>query len=656
MTTDNRNLDDGDIQPTLGFDDPNELQTPPGFDGGRPAADQMEFDFDSIVVEEQESTQPTPSDDDADAADSSASATKDIEEGDTRLDSETGLDFDSPLYGDEDGDTFDWKSVDIHAENGDVPPQDDANTPSDGDDTAETEHSRSSDGAPCMGLITLKPEQSEDTEQAENSSSNDWMDSDWISPIYPPAMLETLKVRGRPYTLRKHKDGSVSVSKLNECFFAGFVTLSLNLQYHNGSWYAYSEASGMWQPLTKAALRVLVNNVFIQFGEKMQIAQIEDHLSLHFIDSVIGYMGPFPGYENIFNHAPWRVINVKNGTITIGNDGRVALHEHSPEFLCRGRIEIDYNPVADYSGFVSEAFGSYVSQPDISVIQRYAGQSVLGRNVSQTFLVISGDAGTGKSQIAKVIERVVGPDNCEGLRTGMLRERFELSRFDGKSLLLAVDECSEALMRRGADVLKALTGGDTLTTEVKCQNEHPKITGDFNVILVSNPDLALNVDDDRVAWTRRMRLVKYVGKEPKKRIDDFAGYLLAKYPEAVLNWMVTGAAAVMQNGGKIDPHPEMVRRVEEIIQVSDAYYAFVKNCVVHTGNSDDVLFCFALYNCFTASSYFVGTASKQVIQTKLKQAMKDVYGIEKPRKDLKGPNGKAKYGYVGYRIDWDEAE
>ena len=36
--------------------------------------------------------------------------------------------------------------------------------------------------------------------------------------------------------------------------------------------------------------------------------------------------------------------------------------------------------------------------------------------------------------------------------------------------------------------------------------------------------------------------------------------------------------------------------------------------------------------------------------------MKDVYGIEKPRKDLKGPNGKAKYGYVGYRIDWDEAE
>lgn len=648
--------DFGGIQPDLVFDDDkNDVRTALDTTSNaqpadEPVAEQPEPDF-------WEPVEGWPYDDaDESTASASASAAEDIEAGELCLDSETGLDLDSPLYGDEDGRTFDWKSVDIHVENDDAPSQDCTDASPDDNNPSDPDHLRSGDGAPCMGLITLKPEYSEHSEQSETSSSNDWMDPGWISPIYPPAMLETLKVRGRPYTLRKHKDGTVTVSKLNECFFAGFVILSLNLQYHNGSWYAYSETSGTWQPLSKAALRVLVNNVFIQFGEKMQIVQIEDHLCLHFIDSVIGYMGPFPGYENIFNHAPWRAINVKNGTVTIGNDGRVSFHEHSPEFLCRGRIEINYNPAADYSGFVSEAFGSYVSQPDISVIQWYAGQCALGRNVSQTFLVISGAAGTGKSQIAKVLELVIGSDNCEGLRTGMLRERFELSRFEGKNLLLAVDECSDALMRRGADVLKALTGDDTITTEVKCQNEHPKLSGKFNVILVSNPDLALSINDDRGAWSRRMLLVKYAGIPPKNIIRDFAKYLLAKYSEGVLNWMVTGAAAVMQNGGKIEPHPEMVRRVEEIIQVSDAPYAFVKNCVVHTGNTDDVLFCFALYNCFTASSYFVGTASKQVIQIKLKQAMKDVYGVEKPRKDLKGPNGKAKYGYVGYRIDWDEAE
>ena len=85
---------------------------------------------------------------------------------------------------------------------------------------------------------------------------------------------------------------------------------------------------------------------------------------------------------------------------------------------------------------------------------------------------------------------MIGPASCEGLRTGMLERRFELSRFDGKSLLYASDECSDALLRKGAHVLKSLTGGDTLTTEVKCKNEHPVIHGNFSVIIVSNPDLA----------------------------------------------------------------------------------------------------------------------------------------------------------------------
>lgn len=589
---------------------------------------------------------------------------------------EPDLDMSSPLYGNKDENVDDWKSVDVRIDIDSVlaeaqdrmqsddggkgaPPQDNPNASSDDKDAGterSPEHSRSNAEFMPAAQNTRYSEQSERSEQSETPSFNDWKDSRWISPIYPSGMRETLMVRGCPYSTRKHKDGTETISKLNECFFAGFVILNQNLHYHNGSWYGYSESTGTWQPLNKVTLRILVNNVFIQFGEKMQIAQIEDYLSLHFVDSVIGYMGPFPGYENIFDHAPWRVINVKNGTITISKDGSIAFHEHAPEFLCRSMIDINYDPAADYSSFVSEAFGSYVSQPDAFVVQQYAGQCILKRNVSQTFLVISGASGTGKSQIAKVIERVVGSDSCEGLRTGMLRERFELSRFDGKSLLLAVDECSEALMRKGADMLKALTGGDTLTTEVKGQNEHPKIIGVFNVILVSNPDLALNIDDDRVAWTRRMRVVKYVGEEPKNRIDDFAGYLLVKYPEAVLNWMVTGAAALMQCGGRILPHPEMSRRIDEIIQLSDAFYAFVKNRVVHTGSSDDALFCFALYEAFVKSSYFVGKASKRDIQTKLKQAMKDVYGIENPRHDLKDSNGKLRYGYLGFRLELNEPE
>ena len=33
-------------------------------------------------------------------------------------------------------------------------------------------------------------------------------------------------------------------------------------------------------------------------------------------------------------------------------------------------VAINYDPTADFGGFVSEAFGSYVSPEDISVLQR----------------------------------------------------------------------------------------------------------------------------------------------------------------------------------------------------------------------------------------------------------------------------------------------
>ncbi len=367
-------------------------------------------------------------------------------------------------------------------------------------------------------------------------------------------------------------------------------------------------------------------------------------------------MIPFPDYVDIFDHVPKNVVNVQNGTIVIAKDGSITLHEHSPEFLCRGVISIDYDPTADYSAFVHEVFRDVVTPEDQEAIQQYAGQCAFGWNMSQSILIICGEAGTGKSVIVKVIEGVLGRGAYEGLRTNMLDQRFELSRFEGKSLLVASDQYSDALMQRGAHMLKSLTGDDDLTTERKCENEHPMINGEFNVIIVSNSDLPLSTDGDTKAWTRRIRPVDYRGGLPKTLIRRFPNVLLRKYPEQILNWIVEGAAALRRNGDSIIPHPEMLRRIESLIQESDAAYAFVRNCVIRTGNREDVLFSTALYNAFTGSSYFVGSGSKQVIQTKLKKAMKDVYGVERPRQDLKDSEGKAKYGYVGFRLEKDRPE
>ena len=644
MTTDNRN-----------FDNAGEIQSAFGFDEGRPASVQMEIDFDSIVVDEQEPIPFTSSDDNADAADSSAPATEDIEAGDARLDSETGLDFDSPLYGDEVGCTFDWKSVDIPAESGDTPTQDDANTSSDGNDIIETEHSRSDDGAPYRGLITLNSERSERSEQSETFSSTYFEDPDWISPIYPESMWQTLSGLGET-CYEEYTKTSVKVTALNAALFAGVVILTANLHMHHAVWYLYYEMAGAWRALRKAELLNVIHRCIIAWGEKKRIFEIVKLCSRRFCSDVMAYMIPFPEYEDILDRAPKYVINVKNGTLVIDSDGNVVMHEHSPEFLCRNMINIDYDPTVDYTDFVKEMFGDHVSPEDIDVMQKYAGQCLFGWNVTQTILLISGEAGTGKSNIVRLLEKILGRGNYEGLRTNMLDRPFETSRFDGKSLLVASDQFSDALMKRGAHMLKTLTGGDEDTTELKGENEHPMIKGVFNVIMVSNSELALSIDNDDTAWTRRIRPVVYVGEAPKNPDRLFVEHMLAKYAKQILKWMVDGTVAVRRDGDTIEPHPVMAQRIDALVQDANAYYAFVKNCVIRTRLTDDKLLSSTLFKAFTSSDYFVGKDSKQAIQKGLKKAMKDVYGIEKPRQDLPGPDGKAKYGYVGFRVELKDPE
>jgi len=581
---------------------------------------------------------------------------------------------DSPLYQNDAespwNDDNGWKTVDSGAnvDDADEVPRDEAcsggggtpppNTPgtSSCSDDQEPEHSRSTPGAPSTALITLKAEHSEHSEHSRTFSSSDFDNSDWISPIYPKSFWTFPTDIGDPICVEYTKSGAIRVTALNAAYFARAVILAANLHLHHGDWYAYSDHAGAWGHLRRPQLLNVIHRCVMRCGDLLGVEEIVKLCSAHFCADVIKYMTPFPEYEDIFDHAPKNVINAKNGTIVIGNDGSVALHEHSPEFLCRDVINIDYDPTADYSDFVREAFRDVVSPEDQETIKWYAGQCALGRNFSQSILIISGEAGTGKTLVVKVIEKVIGRGNYEGLRTNMLDQRFELSRFDGKSLLVASDQCSDALMQKGAHMLKCLTGNDNLTTERKGENEHPMISGEFNVIIVSNADLPLSIDGDSGAWKRRVYPVKYDGKKPETIIPYFEDYLMRKYPEHILNWMVSGAAALFKNGKQIPQHPEMLRRIDALIQESDACLAFVKNCVVHTGNTEDVLFSFGLYNAFTGSRYFVGSGSKQIIRTKLKKAMKDVYGVEEPRHDLKDSDGRTRYGYVGYRLELNGPE
>ena len=78
-----------------------------------------------------------------------------------------------------------------------------------------------------------------------------------------------------------------------------------------------------------------------------------------------------------------------------------------------------------------------VTEDDISYLQRYIGQCLLGENFSQTFMLLTGTDGSGKSTLVNIVEKIIKRANCTELRLEHMNSRFETQRLLGKTLLTA---------------------------------------------------------------------------------------------------------------------------------------------------------------------------------------------------------------------------
>jgi len=200
-------------------------------------------------------------------------------------------------------------------------------------------------------------------------------------------------------------------------------------------------------------------------------------------------------------------------------DGSLRQHPFAPEFGSCNSSPIKYNPEAKWPMFLEKLLGPCMEADDMECFQLYFGQCLLGVNVSQTFLMLTGTPQSGKSTLVNIVERIVGRSNCTELRLEHMAERFEMHRLLGKNLLTAKDVKSYFLNTKGAYKLKALIGRDTMTTEAKGSNETYDVSGDCNVIITANSNLTVDIDSDNEAWKRRMLLIRYECPPVQEKID-----------------------------------------------------------------------------------------------------------------------------------------
>ena len=306
------------------------------------------------------------------------------------------------------------------------------------------------------------------------------------------------------------------------------------------------------------------------------------------LTAIIGHLRGIVEQRDAFRKTA-NFIHVANGVLEVKKDGTVELLPFSSKYRSRNRSPIAYDPKATCPRFLGELLLPAVHSEDVPLIQKYMGLCLLGRNLIQRFLILDGTPGRGKSQLAIVFQHLVGLPNCTQLRTEHLTGRFELSRFLKKTLLTGVDVPGDFLSTRGAQVLKALVGGDVMDAEQKNKQGSFQIEGTYNIVITSNSRLRVRLDGDPEAWRRRLLIVRYESPPVKMKIPDFGQLLVKTEGSGILNWALAGLVDLFQDIaaiGDIVLTPRQRGVVDALLTESDSLGHYLQDRVVKDATGD----------------------------------------------------------------------
>jgi putative DNA primase/helicase len=384
-------------------------------------------------------------------------------------------------------------------------------------------------------------------------------------------------------------------AKLNERFWAALFAHEHQTIYEPGEnqLYVYVPQSGLYVPQSLEALREqIAKRMYEVAGQRSAVVKNYTHIprfvAMNALAGVVEALKGLTEQKDAFRRGPKSPIYVHAADcMLVWNEGEFHREKFSPHYRSRNQCPMPYDPKAQYPLF-REAFLTRLPAYDAAIIKKYFGQCLLGRNLTQTILLLDGVADSSKTTLARVISALVGQDNCTELRTGHLDERFEASAFIGKTLLMAPDVRANFLSLYGATILKKLVGTDLMSAEFKRSNRRVPFEGIYNVIITSNSRLRAKLEGDADAWRRRLFIVRFEQPRSGERIIDFHLVIIEREGPGILNFAIEGAAQLLtevKQQGAIQMSPEQKARVNKFIDESDSLRNFVREHLCGTSES-----------------------------------------------------------------------
>lgn len=186
--------------------------------------------------------------------------------------------------------------------------------------------------------------------------------------------------------------------------------------------YIYNRNNGLWESQSQEAMICKISEGILGLA---RAAEIKDEFARirrpAVIKDILVYLSAIAQVpENFFDKAGnW--IHCINGIVEVDEHGRCDLKPFSPDYHSRNRCNLVYEPQADSPRFKDQLLAPLLESEDISLLQKYFGQCLLGRNLTQTIMLLTGSGGSGKGTIANILELVVGASNCMQIRPDLFK-------------------------------------------------------------------------------------------------------------------------------------------------------------------------------------------------------------------------------------------
>ena len=204
---------------------------------------------------------------------------------------------------------------------------------------------------------------------------------------------------------------------------------------------------------------------------------------------------------------------VKNGLLDLDT---LRLSDPSPAFFFTSFISVDWcgaQPCPTFDGFVAQISGG---DPILTKrVWQMVGYALTPDNCGKRFIVLQGEGDSGKSVFTNLLESFFEPLAVSQIDIHK-GNRFSIAALADRRLNIASEMPRAVLGEQNIAVMKAITGGDTVSIEEKYKAPRSaKIS--CKLVFSTNHEIVLPAGDE--AFARRMLLIPFRYSVPKTHQD-----------------------------------------------------------------------------------------------------------------------------------------